>query len=787
MRALDRKVLREVWRLAGQLAAVALLVACGTASFVAMRGMHGHLVSSQAAYYRQARFADLFAALKRAPASVALELRHLPGVAAVEPRLVFEVVLDVPGLAEPAVGRLLSLPGGGEPHLNVPALRSGRPLSPTRPDEVLVSEAFAEANGLTVGDAIGAVLNGRWQRLTIAGTALSPEYVYEIRSGDLFPDNRRFGVLWMGEGALAAAFDMAGAFNDVSLRLAPGASEAEVLARLDQLLAPYGTLGAYGRGEQLSHLFLSNEISETSVSALIVPAIFLAVAAFLLHLVMRRLIETQRTEIGVLKAFGYSDAAVGWHFLKLALVPIAAGGAAGAGLGLWLAFGLAVIYDRFFRFPALPWQPELGPVLGSVLIAGLGAALGALGAVRRTVRLAPATAMLPEPPTPFSRGLLERWGLKRWLGTAGRMIWRSLFHRPWRTALALTGLCLAVAISVTGRYTFDAVDAMRELTFELAAREDVTVLLRAPQSSAVLEELSRLPGVLAAEPFRAVAVRLLHGPKSDRGALLGLTADGQLHRVIGASRTPGRLPPSGLMLTTKLAEMLGAEEGDDLLVEILEPPRRLVTVPLVRRVDELVGTSAYMELGALNRLLGEGGTVSGAFLRVDPDQLERLHRTLKRLPEAAGVTVRRAALASFQKTLEQSFAITLSVLVFFAGLIAFAVVYNSARVSLSERGRDLASLRVLGFSRFEVATMLLGEQAVLTLAAVPLGNALGIGLAALMSRAYDSELFRVPFVVSPKTLGFATLVLLGAALISAVLVLLRLNRLDLVAVLKTRE
>ncbi len=787
MKALHRKLFRDLVHLRGQMLAISLVVACGVAVFVTTRTAYDSLLISQQTYYANYRFADVFASLKRAPDLLAARIAAIPGVGVVRTRIVFDVTLDVPGLDEPATGRLVSIPEHRVSMLNDVYLRRGRYVDPGRRDEVLASEAFTEANHLDVGDSIGAILNGRWQRLRIVGIALSPEYVYEIRGSDIFPDNKRFGVLWMSREAMGPAFDMDGAFNDVVLSLSPGGSEAEVLSRLDHLLDRYGGLGAFGREDQISNRFITDEIAQNRVFGAILPTIFLAVAAFLLNIVLSRLVSTQRDQIAVLKAFGYDSFTVGMHYVEFALVAVLLGAILGTGLGLWLGGVINRMYVQFYRFPVLRY--EAGPqVVGlSVFIAGAAALLGAWGAVRRALALPPAEAMRPEAPLRFHAGALERSGLQRWLPSAARMILRNITRRPGRAALSVLGIGFAVAILILGRYFVDAIQHIANVQFRLVQRDDVTVVFHDPLPARARYEIERLPGVMESEPFRAVPVRLRFEHRTHRVALMGLEPGARLHRLIGRNLQPYEVPPEGMLLTTKLADILGVRRGDLVTVEVLEGERPIRRVAVVGTVDELVGLSAYMDLGALNRLMREGGTVSGAFLTVDSRASPTLYADLKRMPAVGGVSLREVALASFEKTLAQSMGIFTLVLVVFACVIAVAMVYNAARIALSERGRELASLRVLGFTRGEVAVMLLGEQGILTLLAIPLGYFIGYRMCAIMASAYQWELFRLPLFVSSQSYGFAFLVVILAAICSGYIVRRRLDRLDLVEVLKTRE
>jgi putative ABC transport system permease protein len=787
VKALDRKLWRDLWHLRGQALAIALVVACGVATVVTARVGYESLLVSQADYYARYRFAEVFAQLERAPEALRSELAAIPGVAAVQTRVVAEVTLDVPGLAEPATGRLVSVPERRVPVLNDVHLRRGRWIEPGRRDEVIASEAFVEANGLEVGDRIGAVLNGRWEELHIVGVGLSPEYVYELQGTNLFPDNRRFGVLWMSREALGPAFQMDGAFDDVALRLLPGASEEEVIARVDRLLERWGGLGAYGRDDQISHRFLSDEIRQNRVFGTVLPAIFLGVAAFLLHIVLSRLVATQREQIAVLKAFGYAPLRIGVHYLELALVCVAAGSLLGVALGLWWAAEINRLYAQFYRFPVLGFAPSATVVAIATLVSALAAVGGATTAVRRVLRLPAAEAMRPEAPARFRPGWLERSGAAARLPASARMIWRNLVRRPGRAALSVLGLALAVAILIVGHYFVDAIQYLGDVQFRLVQREDLTVFFHDPRPARAAYELAALPGVLRAEPFRIVAVRLRHGHAERRIPVFGLARDAELRRIVGSDLAVLPVPAEGIVLTAKLAEILGVGPGDELTIEVLEGERPVRSVRVAGLADELIGLSAYMSADALHRLLREDDSLSGAFLRVDARAAPAVYAELKRMPAVAGATTRLAALQGFEDTLAKSLGVFTTVLVTFAAVIAAAMVYNAARIALSERGRELASLRVLGFTRGEVSLLLLGEQALLMVAALPLGFWIGYRLCAALAAAYQWELFRMPLVLGERTYAFALLVVAASAAFSGFAVRRRLDQLDLVEVLKTRE
>ncbi len=786
LRALDRKLLRDLWRMRGQAAAIALVAMCGIATFVALRSGYEALSVSQQSYYERNRFADVFASFKRAPLTLLDKVRAIPGVNEVQGRVVVDASLDVPGLQEPASGRLVSLPEQEGSGLNRVHLRAGRLPRKGNAHETVVSEAFAAANGLRPGSTLGGIINGRKERLLVTGVGISPEYINEMK-GTSFPDNRRFGVLWMDHDGLSGAFDMREAMNDLAVTLAAHASERQVIERLDALLAPYGSLGAYGREDQLSHSFLSNELAQNRVSSTVIPAIFLGVVAFLTHNVLLRLTALQRAQIALLKSFGYGNATIGIHYVKFALVTVLGGALLGIAVGAWLGQGLGGMYARFYHFPRLEFSLSGFSLASSLLIATVAALGGAVLAAVRVLRLRPAEAMRPEAPAHFRPGPLERLGLQRYMGLPLRMVIRNLKRNPAKSLLSILGLALAVSLTVTSRFTFDALEEIIRIQFRTAQRDDLTVALNEKRDIDVVRNLASLPGVTRVEPFRSAPVRLRLAHRTKKTVIVGMAPDGELRRVLDENERPVRLPDEGIVLSAKLAEVLGAAAGDRLKVEFLDGQRRVAQVPVVRVIDEPLGVLSYMDLDALARLEAEPMTASGAYLAVDGARRQALYRELKTIPAVASVTLREATLESFMATVVENMRINTTVVLSFACAIAFGVVYNSARIALSEHAVELASLRILGFTKAEVARMLLGQQALLTLAALPFGCLLGYALSALLSLLLSQELFRIPLIVSRQTFAFAVGVVLFAAAVSGLLVWRQMQRLDLVAVLKTRE
>jgi len=782
MRALDRKLFRDLWAVRGQVAAISFVLAAGIATYVMAASTLDSLQRTQARLYREFRFPDLFAGLKRAPEGVLARIAAVPGVAAVEARAAAPANLELAGYGQPVSGQIVALPRG-EPQFNLLHLHSGRMPESGRDAEALVSDGFAKAHKLEPGFRLQVTINGRRRSLTIVGVASTPEFIYQLAPGSIVPDFKTYCVVWMNADALEAAYDMKGAFNQVAASLTRGARVEDATQAVDAILKPYGGLGSHGRKDQVSHRYLSEEFKQLNIMATIFPAIFLSVAAFLLNVVVGRLMATQRSQIATLKAFGYSTNAIAVHFLKFALVIVVIGTAIGIALGGWMGSGMSRLYMDVYRFPYLDYA--IGwPIVGKSFAVGiLASGAGTLLAVFRAAAESPAVAMQPANPGLYRPSLFET----SWLSQPSRMILRNIERRPVKSLLSIVGVAMATAILVLGGFWGDAVDYMVFAQLRRAQLDDITVTFIGPVSTRAMYSLRGLPGVTYAEPTRAVPARFRFEQRTYRTALQGMEPDGRLRRLLDTNLQPVNLPAGGILLTDHLAKMLAIRPGQMLTVELLEGSRAVREVPVSGVVSEFIGVSAYMRRDSLNSFLREGDSSTGAFLSVDPPQIPELYKRLRAMPAVAGSAERAQVLRAFYETLAAQMLTFAFFNTLLASTIAIGVVYNTVRISLSERSRELASLRVLGYTRGEVAYILLGELTALVFIAIPVGLLFGHGLAALMASTAQTELFRVPLVIEPSTYALAALVIAVATAVSAFLVGRKINHLDLVEVLKARE
>ncbi len=787
MSLLDRKLWRDMAALRGQVISIALVVAAGVAVFVASISTYDSLQAARERFYSETRFPHIFVTLKRAPLSIVSRLAAIPGVAVAEPRIVRDVVVDWPAAQLPVSARIVSLNHAGDEPLARLHLRRGSAPGANDAHGAVIGEAFAEANGAAPGSDIRVILNGRLQSFHITGVGLSSEYVYAVKPGVPIPDDHFFAVLWVDRSAAEAAFDMTGAFNDLVVSLAPGADAKPVIAELDRLLEPYGSVGAIERRDQPSNRFLEDELNQQKVMSITIPIIFFGIAAFLLNAALSRQVAAQREQIAALKALGFPTAPLVLHYLKLVGVIVLVG--ATLGLAGGIAFGRAMIasYQGFFRLPDLAFTLTSWSALAGTAISFAAASLGVVTALRKVISLAPAVAMRPAPPLRFRRSAMELLWSDRLLTPRRIMVLRNVTGRPLRAALTTLGIAFAVPMVVLGLFWRDAIDQMIEIQFNLVERGNTVVSFPHPLDRRIVSDLRREPGVLAAEAERIVPVRMRAGQRSYLTSVIGLPARGELRRPHDAALRPIEIAPHGITLTRRLAERLALITGDSMTVEVMEGRRRKADVPVSAIVDEVIGMTSYMEIDALNRLTGEGDVASTVALYVEPSAWPVLSRRFKDLPVIEAVSMKAYSLASFLDKIANMVLVSAGILTVFAVIIAFGVVYNSARIGLQERAWELASLRVLGFTCAEVARILFGEFMIEIAVAIPLGIAMSQGIIDLIVRFHSNESFQIPGVIGARTFAAAAIVVIAAAAASAHVVRRRIDRLDLVAVLKTRD
>jgi putative ABC transport system permease protein len=792
MKTLDRKLLREFRGHLGMLLAVTSIIAVGVACLVTLASSYLNLSAAKRLYYAQCRMADFSIELKKVPLAEVNRLAELPEVAELRPRIQHYVTVDLDGVAEPLNGQVLSLPDRRRPVINDIVIRRGSYFTDRRDNEVIVNDKFAREHRLQPGQWIRLLLNDQQQELFIVGTAISSEFVYLLGSNSITPDPKRFGVFFLKQSYAEDVFDFKGSANQVLGRLSAAArgSPQEVLRRAENMLSDYGVFTTTPLEDQMSNRFLSQEIQGLRSFGMITPCMFLAVAAMVLNVLLSRLAQQQRTVVGTLKALGYSDLQLFWHFLKFGLAVGAFGGFLGCGLGWWLAKGMTAIYRTFFEFPELHSRFHWSVYATGLLVSIACAALGSVRGSRAVLRLRPAQAMRPNPPRRGGAVFLERFGwLWRSLGSGWRMVLRNVLRSRLRTAACVFAAAMGASLLVNGFMMQLSLEHLVDFQFRRVMRSDVDLAFKDERGQDALSEAARLPGVDCAEPTLSVACTFINGSHRKKGSVTGLLPNARLTIPRDRHARPIRVPDHGLTFSRTLADALHVKPGDLVGVEPIKGRRRLQYVPVAEISDSYLGASVYANIGYLSRLVDEELAVSGAQLAVDrnPAHRDALYRELKQLPALQSVTARADMIKSLEDTVLENQRIVIGLLVLFAGVMFFGSILNASLVSLAERQREIATLRVLGYTSWEIGSLLLRESMITTTLGTLLGMPLGYLLTVAIAETYASDLFRMPIVASGGLWMLTMACAVAFGLITHVFVQRAINKMDWLDALKTLE
>lgn len=790
LNVLNRKLLRTLYRTRGQAIAVAMVVMCGTASFISVLSALRNLQLTRDTYYSQYRFADFEIHLERAPSTAVFKVEELPGVRQARGRIVQDVTVDLPDEDEPRFGRVISMPDHPEAVINDIALMSGRYFEPGGSNEVILSDRFANENQLEIGDRINVKIDTKEYPLRIVGLALSPEYIYVIRNlQELLPNPRKFGIMWVSESFAENALDMTAARNNIVGTVDNLDDLDIILDDAEQLLEPYGVFASVRKDEQISNKFVSDEIRNLIITARIVPTTFLGIASLIILILLNRMVRKERTEIGLLKAYGYSNLAVAWYYLKFALLLAVAGCLGGFIMGQYFANQMIQIYVDVYQFPLLKARIYPDILSRSMGIALVFAILGALMAATHAARIHPAESMRPESPRAGHKTMVENirfiW---RRLSFSWKMIARNISRNKFRAALNIFGVMVSCGLLIMGYFTMDALDFMLNYQFSVTQREDVKVSFFQELGKSALYDVARMDYVERAEPLLQYPFTIRSDWREKDIPIVGLPRNAQLQVLTDDKHRPVDIGDQGLILSERVAEQLGVRPGDTVELKPLMGRITDTTMMVVSKVvTQYLGVSAYMNIEALSRILDEPFATNAVLVRTETGKEEELTLDLKDVPAVAAADIKMESYENLVNTLAKNMAVINTMLIFFSGVISFAIIYNVTTVALAERQRELASLRVLGFTRNEVGRIMYNENFMLGFFGILLGVPFGIGLSLILVQFYDNDLYRFPFHIDRETFVVAivaTLVFIGLANLA---VRRKIHTLDLVEVLKARE
>ncbi len=789
---LAKKLLNFIKHNKGQYAAATAVVVVGIMVYISLQTTYYNLSQSQSKFYRENNFADYYFQVVKAPEAVTKQISSIPGVKRVTGRIQKDVPIFKTN-QDRATARLVSYTLPMDDELNRITLEKGRSFAASQSGssvEAVVDPKFGPANGISWGDTITVVVDGKERFVNIVGSANSPEFIYPMKdAADILPDPAKFGIFMLENRQAQQLLDMDGQINQVLIEFLPGSDQTRIVESVEDILKPYGMLTSYPRKYQLSHAVLQAKLDGIGSVALYIPAIFLLMAAVIQFIILRRMVKTQRTQIGVMKALGYNNSQIMMHYTLYALAVSSVGAVLGIALGNLMAGGISDLFSFYFNLPGGLKSFDLGTIINALTLSvGIGMVAGLTGS-RGVLYIQPAEAMRPEPPRSSSRSWLEKWpALWGAFSPGWKMTLRNIGRNRGRFTVTVVGVMFAVSLLIIAFFYNDAVDYMMKKYFYQGETYDITVRFNSVVSEDELINISRLDGVRCVEAFMEVPVKIHFRGKGEDEILLAYPENMNMKKLQGENGQLIRVPGEGIIINQRTADKLGIIVGDQVEVETLMTtgPIHIETAYIAGVTQQLFGGGSYINLDQANRILGERHAATGAMIDVQADKIDEIQNQLDGMLGIASVLSRQKEIQIFQ---EEMSAVTgaMSIIIFFAVVLGFAIIYNASVINFSERRRELTTLRVMGFTLHEISALMLKENILLMVG----GIILGLPFGKLMVKSYvesaATEQFTLPVIIYPATYLFSAIGGIIFVMVAHYFAVRGIRELDLVATMKNTD
>ncbi|NLV16624.1 MAG: FtsX-like permease family protein [Syntrophomonadaceae bacterium] len=791
MSTLTRKLFRTIVNTRGQFLALIVIVALGVMIYVSMNIVYSNLAQAQQQFYEENRFADYTFLVVKAPESVVSRIEAVPGVIKATGRLQKDVTIFKDN-EERAVGRLTGYPLPVKDELNNIHLLSGRSFDDIASEEIgiIADPQYAEANAIKPGKKIEILADSRKVDITVIGTAISPEFVYPMKdSSSLFPEPELFGILMMPQKQVQQILGMPGQINQVLLDLAPDADEALIKSQVGAILKPYGNIADYPRKNQSSHVVLQAQLDGIKLISTSLPLIFFLIAAGIQFVILSRLIRSQRMSIGVMKALGYNNRQIIWNYTSYALLVSLLGALAGNALGLGMASAMTVLFAQYFNLPPAAMGINLQVVVISFLISSLVAGASGLLASRSVLQINPAEAMRPQPPAIGRRTPVEDWAwLWNRLSSSWKMSLRSMFRNRTRFSVTILGVMSAVVLLMFTFLMSDATNHFFDQSFEQVNHYDYIVRFSEPIKESELLYWNGWDEVQRTEKMMEIPVKAIFSNQTVDDVIVGLEPSSQLKKVSDKYGEIHRIPEEGILINSVTADKMGLAVGDVVTVETVMGMGAVRTAQLkvMDRFEPMTGAISYVSLETANRLLGERQLVTAAMLKLDAPVMPSLEKRLKEMSRVGSVVSFSQERAVYEKLMGTVW-VSIGVMLMFAVILGIAIIYNTSVMTLNERQREMASLRVLGYSKGEVAGLIRKETWLQAVIGIVLGLPSGKAVATAYLASATTEMYSLPAVIYPRSYLMVAIVAFIFVWLGQNLSIRKAGKLDMVEVLKNRE
>lgn len=796
-RPLFLKLVRDFWQRRGTILALVMILAVGVCNYIGMSGVYLDLNNARINYYQQYNLADFTLNLKRAPTNSVHPLIELPNILRLRPRITLDAMVQLPSksyknFAKLIPGTIMSLPVPERNMINNVRKVSGTWFSSPYAREIMVDQQFATARHLKVGDRINVRLPDKEHSLLLVGTVTSPEYVAILAPGSIVSDSGGYAIMYMPFNYFQQCADLNGSFNQL-LGMVRNKSSTAIQNTMDLLahkLDNYGVLLKTPQSEQISVKMINDELTNVKKVTLILPTMFFLVAILILNVMVTRLIAQQRNLIGTLKALGYGNFAIFRHYLAFAFMIGAIGGALGILFGYALEMLLLAGYRMYFAIPNMHISPHFVVFINGLILSIISALIGALISVRKTVKLAPTEAMRPPRPKKGHKIIFEKVFPKTWRKFSFRkkLVFRSILRNKVRSTVTVVASILATALVFSAFEFVDAMYYMLDFSFDTVQHQSYTIAFRDPLGKDIIRTVETIPQVKYLESQLTVPAKLQFGPHQLDMNIIGLPKNNKLYTPVDKNGQKIKVPQTGLVINEALAKKLHVKSGDSIMVRPLLGERKTIRVKIAKIIKTYLGTQAYMNQHLLSRLLGNSYLVNSLLITLhNGANSQQFMHAVHKFGSVINIESRIATKKNLVDKFDKSMIFTATIIILFAGVIAMGAILNTALISLSERERDVAGLRLLGFSAPQTAKIFFDESMILNCIGIFLGVCLGIYFAYYISIAFSTDLFRMPIVINTKQIVKTCLIMLIFVLTAQTIVYLVIRRLKWFSVLNTNE
>ncbi len=787
MNILFRNLIRDIKKSKGQFISILIIVILGVAFYTSLNSVFKNLSNSSDSYYKQYRLADIWVDLYNAPTSIEKKVESLPNVKMVTGRIVKDASISIS--EENATLRFITLPDVKKDIVNDIVIKSGRYFSEDDSNQCLLDEDFLKANNLELGGYIYPIINGNEVKLKIVGAAKSPEFVYTLKdSSQMMADNKKFGIIYIKQSFGEAIFDSKGSINSISIQVSNNNDIESTKDDIKKALKNYGIKSVIDRDEQTSCSMISEEIKQLKSMGGTFPVIFFMVASVIIYIMMGRMVENQRVQIGVLKALGFTNVQVLTYYMSYSTIIAVIGSLIGSILGTYMGLGLTRLYNQYFNLPLGEIKIYGEFVVPAFILTLIFCLFAGYNSCKIIFKIMPSEAMREKSPQGGKKTLVERIDfIWRNITNLEKIIVRNLFSYKRRALLTSLGIIFSSAILLVALGMNDSINFMINQQYGSIQNYDIKVKFSNLISVNELNSIKNIAHVKELEPVLETGVEISNGWKSKNVGFTALIKDPQMYKVEDKNGNNISLPSNGILISEKLANILGVKANDSVDIKFFFPGKEKEEVVIKGIVVQYIGLSTYTSMENLNSMLGEGMIASSAVLKLDNSEFENeVKNQLKDMPGVTSVESKSDSLNALLKNMGATKS-SMGAMIMLAAILLIAVLYNIATINIFERQRELATLKVLGFTNNEIKKLIFNENYIISIFGMIIGLPFGKWLGGLMMATSSTDSYTIPYVVKIKSYIIAIILTFMFTVITNFILMNKIKAIDMLEVLKNKE